>query len=286
MLFQCLRMGFPFLKRNWQDKRIRFLVFEDSCEKTFTSSWSMFQEEMTNMSKVEGACSMPSLPDGAATAAIADASAVQGAAPARPRQVADAAVEPPGQVPAQEEDSEEEEDEDEDEDPERLKVPKVLSTPHTPTPPKKRPAGKAKGAPKNKAAKLEKPDTRNPSVIAKTAHAAYCQTKNGSESLVSEIGQCMRTGTGTWAFSRKFGPGFTERLQKATDKMVRIRSPFHVEYMTKEFKQLKDEYDDTHLQVLLKSFIDLQPYIDAVVLEKQRLLDQLQLEQKYNTGQE
>ena len=47
IIFQCVRMGFPFLKRNWQDKRLYFLVFHDEMSEIFENAWNLFSEEFS-----------------------------------------------------------------------------------------------------------------------------------------------------------------------------------------------------------------------------------------------
>ena len=66
-----MQMGHPFVKRNWQSKRLEFLVYQQEHSELFEKSWNLFQEEY-NLRRLGGAPAVPALGGGPAIPAIQD----------------------------------------------------------------------------------------------------------------------------------------------------------------------------------------------------------------------
>ena len=275
IILRCLKMGYPFVKRHWQSRRLMFLEFEEEVNSEFERCWSIWEEEWGNKELLGGVPAVVNSGPSSAQllAPNLPAKAIEmGTGASDSKLTAD---ESEGENNSM--DGESLDDDDDDEEDEEGKAPpkskakakaQASSTKAKAKPKPKTPKAKAKPKAKGKNTSSSKDVTPvKPEKLAKETSTLYSVTMTSAESLLGEIKK-----SSVWAFSKKFGPSFAARLEKAIDKCKHARSDFHAEFMSRDFKHMKDSYEENGLNVNMNTFQDLIPFLDKVNAEKQRLL--------------
>ena len=149
ILYRCLRMGFPYVSRDWQSGRVEFLVFERGVDELFEENWKIYEQEFSNVERQPAATALPS--SCGATAVVPSS----GVAPA-----------------ATEKDSEGEP---------AAKRQKLMTTPA-------KPKAKGKAKAKSKASSTTTPTkTAEPLTIARNISSMYASSMTSAEDLLAEI---------------------------------------------------------------------------------------------------
>ena len=348
IITKCIKMGYPFVKRQWQSKRFQFLEFEEEVNNQFENSWSIFESEFET-SHVGPIMEDPT--DGTDPVGAPRASMLydgpQGSSYPLPeeqeevQQGSEVAVDPEsiwqnainvgdgsnidGQ-PLEDEEAkicnayvglsetvntqvDQGKPKDKEEPKESAKggakgkdgivgkgkdakgkdakgkdakgkdakgksgkggAPKAEASGKAEQPPKASGKPKPKPKPGNGKRVLQDGAEENPEKIAKTAAVLYARAITGAESMLDEIANSDR-----WSFSKDYGPSFTKGLQDARQSLKDYPTYFQKEFMSREFKVLKEQYDENELKVAMKTFEDLMPGIKWVESEKNKLLGML-----------